>query len=58
VIERNLADPNWEPSDEDFEELLGHVGEDIREAQADVKRKLRAMIEDARAARGHCTNSK
>jgi hypothetical protein len=51
MAERNLADPNWEPSDEDFSELLGHVGEDIREAQADVERRLRATLDDARTAR-------
>jgi hypothetical protein len=49
MFERNLEDPNGELSDEHLRELLGHVGKDIREAQADVERKVRATIDDARA---------
>ncbi len=45
---RNLADTEWEPSDEDFAELLRHVGEDIRAAQAEVQRRLDASLLEAR----------
>jgi hypothetical protein len=45
---RNLEDPTWEPSDEDFDELLQHVGDDIRAAQAEVQRKLEAALAEAR----------
>ncbi len=45
---RNLADPEWEPSDEDFDELLRRVGDDVRAAQAEVQRKLEAALAEAR----------
>lgn len=45
---RNLADPEWEPSDEDFAELLRHVGDDVRAARLEAQRKLEAALADAR----------
>jgi hypothetical protein len=48
MVERNLADPDWEPSDEDFNELLRHVGDDIRAVQGEVQRNLDAALTAAR----------
>ena len=45
---RNLEDPTWEPSDEDFDELLQHVGDDIRAAQAGVQKTLDETLAKAR----------
>jgi excisionase family DNA binding protein len=53
MTKRNLADPDWEPSDEDFAELLSHVGDDVRASQAALRRKFDAMV--AEAAKGQET---
>ena len=45
---RNLADPEWEPSDEDFAELLRHAADDVAEVRAEVARRLKATIAAAR----------
>jgi hypothetical protein len=45
---RNLADPDWEPSDEDFAELLRHAADDVAEVRAEVARRLKATIAAAR----------
>ena len=47
MTKRNLADPDWEPSDEDFAELLSHVGDDIRASQAALRRTFDAMVTEA-----------
>jgi len=48
VATRNLADPDWEPSDEDFAELLRHAADDVAEVRAEVARRLKATIAAAR----------
>ena len=48
VATRNLADPDWEPSDEDFAELLRHAADDVAEVRAEVARRLEATIAAAR----------
>jgi hypothetical protein len=45
---RDLADPDWEPSDEDFAELLRHAADDVAEVRAEVARRLKATIAAAR----------
>jgi hypothetical protein len=43
---RNLADPNYEPSDDELRELLAHAGDDARarhaRAQAISEERVRA----------------
>lgn len=46
--ERNLADPDYEPSDEDLRELLAAAGGDARERHA---RAARILEERERAER-------
>jgi len=48
VATRNLADPDWEPSGEDFAELLRHAADDVAEVRAEVARRLKATIAAAR----------
>jgi hypothetical protein len=48
MARRNLADPNFEPSDEDFRELLHHAGEDARAANAAAEKALRERIQTLR----------
>ena len=52
MAERNLADPEYEPSDEDFAELLGHAGADARERCARAERLLWERIHAERVRLG------
>ncbi len=47
---RNLADPNFEPTDEDFRDLLHAAGTDAREAHVAAESLVRERIRALRAA--------
>lgn len=46
---RNLADPAYEPSDEDFAELTHKAFAAVRDQNEAALSKLRAAVEEARA---------
>jgi len=46
---RNLADPSYEPSDEDFAELTQKAFAGVRDQNEAALAKLRAAVEKARA---------
>jgi hypothetical protein len=46
---RNLADPAYEPSDEDFAELTQKACAGVRDQNEAAMAKLRAGVEEARA---------
>jgi phytoene/squalene synthetase len=45
----NLADPDFEPTDEQFAELLRRAGDDARASCAEAERAARALVEAERA---------
>jgi hypothetical protein len=50
MAKRNLADPAFEPSDEDFRELLHNAGEDARAAHQKAMEVMREQIQALREA--------
>jgi hypothetical protein len=48
MAKRNLADPAFEPSDEDFRELLHNAGEDARAAHQKAMEAMREQIQALR----------
>lgn len=49
MTKRNLADPDFEPSDEDFRELLHNAMIDVREGWEETEREFRERIQAERA---------
>jgi hypothetical protein len=52
VARRNLADPSFEPSDEDLRELLAHAADDARGRRARADAILRERVRAERARLG------